>query len=134
MFFDGNQADIEFIVDTGAMCTSLGEDDAMRLGVSFDESPKSKRSVAGVDGKADVRCIENVRMVIPCDGNNACVHEFDSMNIIKRPRAKKRANRSKMRMEQEVLPMPSLLGIDFLVEEGMRLDIDFKGLNGHMEF
>lgn len=124
---------IDFVVDTGAMVTSLGFVDASKLsGLDLDKLPKYNKPLLGVGGNTDTRVLEGQILILTPSGD--LLTKFSEiLTTIPQVRYKgKKIDLNDPRVYQQLASnFPSLLGMD-IISQG-KLYIDFEGNEAYFE-
>jgi len=108
---------INFLVDTGASYTTILDKDAKRLGIDYrDLEPKTKEDWArGVGGAVETYIMRDVQLKFLSDDRREVLFErtLPQVHVLKHPKE----------MYEQVREMPSLLGMDFLRDFYMVVDV-----------
>lgn len=104
---------IEFLVDTGADVTMLGEKDILRIGLDYEELGRARKDLGGIGGKAETYVIEAIIKIEPDFVERMKVLTIRNELPEKTPKDKKKELRELYQR------MPSLLGRDIIEEFGL---------------
>ena len=102
---------IEFIIDTGADMSLLSHVDAVRAGIDFSKL-KKKSMVAGIGGISQIRLLKDVVLTFQTNDREKPLY------VVRLPQI---AVSSESR-----IPIPSLLGIDFIRNFSLHFDAKHK--------
>lgn len=123
----GKSGPVNFFLDTGSSGTIMGENDVKKLGISFSELPRSPQPIAGWGGSTEAFTLEDVRICLK--DSEGALHDFHMKKLICGMNPKRRRVRTKgvyRIAEVQSVPIPSVLGRDFLRDNSLVAHIDVR--------
>ncbi len=117
---------IDAVIDTGSDSSILSRKDAEVLPVEIEKLPRSPRRVFGLTGHRDFRSIESAYLLLRTDEDR--LKGFASSLLVNCTTARDETERKR------IYSLPSILGVSLLQAHGLRLNIDWSGSRGYIEF
>lgn len=126
---------VTFIIDTGSPISSLGEKDAMALGLNAkDFLHYTGTPIGGIGGKAVTYLIEDVTLVLGIGTGSETFCPNETLYYYKGKEYRKTARKGGKIYEREsILRAPSIFGTDMMKKYGMMLHLDFKAKGYYLE-
>ena len=113
---------LKLCVDTGSTFTTLSPKDAEDMGVDYARLRASPWTHYGFGGRMEARIVEQVCLTMVQDDNtsfSACM-DYIHIHMVQSPKKK----------DKVTYGIPSVLGVDFLKQNGLELVIDWKNMKG----
>ncbi len=96
-------ASAKFLVDTGAIRTTISDKDAIRLGIDYATLHREENGMLGIGGCVDTYILEDARLLFNQDDRKQYVEPIESLCILRHAEVNER-----------ILRIPSILGRDVL--------------------
>jgi hypothetical protein len=96
-------ASVKFLVDTGAIRTTISDKDAIRLGIDYASLYREENGMLGIGGCVDTYIIDDARLLFNQADRKQYVEPIESLCILRHAAVNER-----------ILRIPSILGRDVL--------------------
>jgi len=116
------------LLDTGSTTTSLSLKDAEEMGINAERLPSSQQINYGYGGRMEVKRISNVCVVMAHEDSSAFPISMEAIDVNYTYSAAKKKDKDIV-----VYGMPSVLGVDALIQAGLSLHVNWKDRTGFLE-
>lgn len=103
----GIQGSVEFLIDTGASRTTLSDEDAFSLGISYSKLVKLRQGLVGIGGTVDTYQLSDVEFIFRTETGSLHSEQFSEIFVT-------RHSQHSQRQARRTLVLPSLLGRDII--------------------
>ncbi len=131
----GVQGAVTFLIDTGFNMTSIGEKDALSMGLHAKDLPRhTGPPIVGIGGKGDAFVIEDVTIILSPKETDEFICPNQTINYLKSKKYKRIKQKGGFRYEQQAISRaPSILGMDVMKKMGLILHLDWKEKKAYLE-
>ncbi|MCS4538903.1 MAG: retroviral-like aspartic protease family protein [Thaumarchaeota archaeon] len=96
------EEEVDFLVDTGAVRTTIMDRDAKRLGIDYKKLRKYKHKMTGIGGSVDTYVIDDSALMFFTDKKERYKENIEIM-VLKHPK-----------LDEKIERLPSILGRDII--------------------
>jgi len=131
----GVQGAVTFLIDTGSGMTSIGEKEALAMGLHAKDLPRhTGPPIVGIGGKGDAFVIGDTTIILSPNETNEFICTDHTIHYLKTKKYKRVKRKGGFRYaEQAISRAPSILGMDVLKKMGLILHLDWKEEKAYLE-
>jgi len=124
-----SQGPIKAYLDTGSGTTIIGNDDLKALGIEVSSFRRAKKPIGGFGGIAETYELPEFCLILFDDkGKEASFAIKNGLTAQDPPdRKKTKSDGVQRKTVRQRLPLPSLIGRDFLRDHDLKVHIDIRG-------